>query len=79
MSTDHIAKLSDLVVLCVAAIRLNGKRPTDLCMDVNSVTSALAYQRKTQFAEQRFKIPERDHSATCQNLFKGFLRPGHTD
>ena len=79
MLMDHIAKLSNLVVLCVVAIRLNGERPIDLCMDVNSVTPALAYQRKTQFAEQCFKIPERDRSVTCQNLFKGFLRPGHTD
>ncbi|HEV7601381.1 MAG TPA: hypothetical protein VGO49_14155 [Bradyrhizobium sp.] len=61
------------------AIRLNGKRPTSFCMDVNSVAAALAYQRKTQRAEQRFKIPERDRSVAFQNLFKGFPAPGHTD
>jgi hypothetical protein len=48
-------------------------------MDVNSMAPALAYQRKTQPAKQRFKIPERDRSVTCQDLFKGFPRPGHTD
>ena len=79
MFTDHIAKLPNLVVLCIAVIWLNGKRPVYLCMDVNSVTAALAHQRKAQRAEQRFKIAEGNRSAAFKDLIESFLTPGHTN
>ena len=50
MFTDHIAKLPDLIVLCITPIWLNGKRPVSLCVDIDSVAAALTYQFKTQSA-----------------------------
>ena len=77
MFTDHIAKLPNLVVLCVMAIWLNGKRPVNLRVYKNSVAAALTYQRKTQCAEQRLKIAKGNRSTAFQDLIEGLLTPGH--
>ena len=77
MFTDHIAKLPNLIVLCVLAIWLNGKRPTRPCVEINSMAAALTYQRKAQCAEQCLKIPEGDCSPALKNLIEGFLTTLH--
>jgi hypothetical protein len=77
--TDHIAKLPNLIVLCVLAIWLNGKRPTRPCVEINPVAAALTYQCKAQRAEQCLKIPERDRSAALKDLIEGFLTAGHAN
>jgi hypothetical protein len=74
---NHIAKLPDLIVLCVLAVGLNGKRPTRPCVEINSMAAALTYQRKAQCAEQCLKIPEGDCSPALKNLIKGFLTALH--
>ena len=79
MFKDHIAKLPNLIVLCITPIWLNGKRPVSLCVDIDSVAAALTHQFETQSAQQRFEIPKRDRSATFLDLFKGFCTPSHTD
>ena len=79
MFADHIAKLSNLIVLCIMASGLNGKRPVSLWMDKNSMAATLTYQRKTQRAEQCFKIAEGNRLAAFKDLVKRFLTPGHTD
>jgi hypothetical protein len=77
--TDHIAKLPNLIVLCVLAIWLNGKRPTRPCVEINSVAAALTHQCKAQRAEQCLKIPERDRSAALKDLIERFLTAGHAN
>jgi hypothetical protein len=74
---DHIAKLPDLIVLCVMAIGLNGKRPTRPCVEINSMAAALTYQRKAQCAKQCLKIPEGDRLPPLKNLIEGFLTALH--
>jgi hypothetical protein len=74
---DHIAKLPDLIVLCVLAVGLNGKRPTRPCVEVNSMAAALTYQHKPQCAEQCLKIPEGDCSPALKNLIERFLTALH--
>jgi hypothetical protein len=76
---DHIAKLPNLIVLCVLAIRLNRKRPTRLCVEINSVATALTYKCKAQRTEQGLKIPEGDRSAALKDLIEGFLTAGHAN
>jgi hypothetical protein len=79
MFADHIAKLPNLVVLCIMVIRLNRKRPINLWVDINSMAAPLAYQGKTQRTEQRFKIAEGNRSAAFKDLIKRFLTAGHAN
>jgi hypothetical protein len=79
MFTDHIAKLPNLVVLCVLAIWLNGKRPTRPCVEINPVAAALTDQYKAQRAEQCLKIPEGNRSAALKDLIEVFLTAGHAN
>lgn len=77
MFADHIAKLPDLIVFCVLAVGLNGKRPPHSRVEINSVAAALTYQCKAQRAEQCLKIPEGDRSPALKNLIEGFLTAVH--
>jgi hypothetical protein len=69
---DHIAKLPDLMVLCVLAVGLNGERS-----EINSMAAAPTYQHKPQCAEQCLKIPEGDCSPALKNLIERFLTALH--
>jgi hypothetical protein len=72
MFTDHIAKLPNLIVLCITPIWLNGKRPVSLCVDIDSVAAALTYQFKNPKRLATLRNPETRSFGDLRGFVQGF-------
>jgi hypothetical protein len=68
----YIAKLADLVPLCVLAVRLHRKWPPHGGVKADVVTAADPFQAKTELDEQTLQIAKGDRSATSHDGIKRF-------
>lgn len=73
----YIAKLTNLVPLCVLAVRLHRKWPRDSRMKVNMVAAANSLKAKTKLEQQTLEIAKRDRTSAIHDLVEGLLVTCH--
>jgi hypothetical protein len=77
MIDNYIAKLADLVPLCVLAVRLHRKWPPHGWMKVDMVTAADPFQAEAKLNQQMHQIAEGDRPAAAHYLFERLLVARH--